>query len=70
MSLTKATYSLINGAKVNVFDYMTAAQIADVQAGTLAVDVSGPIQAAVTANLTGGVIEFPNGKYLINTPIV
>jgi len=70
MSLTKATYSMINGAKVNVFDYMTPAQIADVQAGTLSIDVSGAIQAAVTANLTGGVIEFPNGKYLINTPIV
>ena len=70
MSLTKASYSMVNGAKVNVFDYMTPAQIADVQAGTLLVDVSGPIQAAVTANLTGGVIEFPNGKYLITTPIV
>lgn len=61
---------MITGAKVNVFDFMTPAQIADVQAGTLLVDVSGAIQAAVTANLTGGVIEFPVGKYLINATII
>lgn len=70
MALTKASYSLITGAKVNVFDYMTAAQIADVQAGTLTLDVSGAIQDAVDANLTGGVIEFPDGKYLIENTIV
>ena len=70
MSLTKATYSLISGAKINVFDYMTAAQIADVQAGTLTIDVSGAIQDAVDDNLEGGVIVFPDGKYLIETPIV
>jgi hypothetical protein len=70
MSLTKASYSMVTGAKVNVFDYMTPAQIEDVQAGTLLVDVSAPIQAAVTDNLTGGVIVFPDGKYLITTPII
>ena len=47
MALTKVTYSMIQGASLNVFDYMTAAQIADVQAGTLAVDVTAAIQAAV-----------------------
>lgn len=69
MSLTKVSYSMIKGAEVNVFDYMTDAQIADVQAGTLLVDVSGAIQAAVNANLTGGVINFPAGKYKIGTTI-
>tara|TARA_R110000868_G_scaffold337183_3_gene598060 strand:- start:180 stop:1826 length:1647 start_codon:yes stop_codon:yes gene_type:complete len=33
----------------SVLDFMTAAQVADVQAGTLAVDVTVPIQAAVDA---------------------
>lgn len=47
MALTKVTYSMIQGASLNVFDYMTAAQIADVQAGTLGVDVTAAIQAAV-----------------------
>lgn len=33
---------------ISVFDFMTAAQIADVQAGTLSIDVTAAVQAAVT----------------------
>jgi hypothetical protein len=47
MALTKVTYSMIQGSSLNVFDFMTAAQIADVQAGSLSVDVTAAIQAAV-----------------------
>jgi hypothetical protein len=47
MSLTKVTYSMIQGSSLNVLDFMTPAQIADVQAGTLSVDVTASIQAAV-----------------------
>lgn len=66
MSLTKATYSMISGAPVNVFDYMTAAQIADVQAGTLAVDVTASINAAIAAvTSTGGQVLFPVGRYSV-----
>ena len=66
MSLTKATYSMISGAPVNVFDYMTAAQIADVQAGTLAVDVTASINAAINAaKQISGQVYVPSGKYSI-----
>ena len=47
MALTKVTYSMIQGSSLNVFDFMTAAQISDVQAGTLLIDVTAAIQAAV-----------------------
>ena len=47
MALTKVTYSMIQGSSLNVFDFMSAAQIADVQTGTLLVDVTAAIQAAV-----------------------
>ena len=45
---------------VSVFDFMTAAQIADVQARTLLLDVKAPIQAAIN---TGHVVYFPAGSY-------
>lgn len=66
MSLTKATYSMISGAPVNVFDYMTAAQIADVQAGTLAIDVTAAVNAAINAaKQANGQVYVPSGKYSI-----
>ena len=34
MSLTKVSFSMTLGTYINVFDYMSAAEIADVQAGT------------------------------------
>jgi len=66
MSLTKATYSMISGAPVNVFDYMTPAQIADVQAGTLLLDVTAAVFAAINAaKQISGQVYVPSGKYSI-----
>ena len=61
--------------RVSVFDFMTAAQIADVKAGTLSVNVTTAIQAAITAVagniatpsvVSGGILYFPTGSYLVN----
>lgn len=55
---------------VSVFDFMTAAQIADIQAGTLALDVTSAIQAAVNSlNTTGGTLYFPRGRYKVTAQI-
>lgn len=51
---------------VSVFDFMTAAQIADVQAGTLALDVTAACQAALDAYET---VHFPAGSYRIDTEL-
>lgn len=48
---------------VSVFDFMTEAQIADVQAGTGSIDVTAAIQTAIA---TGKDIEWPAGVYLIS----
>lgn len=45
---------------VSVFDFMTAAQIADVQAGSLTEDVRAPIAAAFAASKR---VYFPSGTY-------
>lgn len=66
MSLTKATYSMISGAPVNVFDFMTAAQIADVQAGTLSLDVTVAVVNAISAaKAQAGKVVFPAGSYSV-----
>lgn len=68
MSLTKASYSMVTGAPINVFDYMTAAQIADVSSNTGSIDVTAACQAAVDACVAagGGQVFFPQGTYLLN----
>ena len=49
---------------VSVFDFMTAEQIADVQARTALVDTTAAIQAAIDSfGTTGGVVRLPKGKY-------
>ena len=50
---------------VSVFDFMTAAQIADVIAGTQGQDVTTPINTAITAVNTygSGTVYFPDGIY-------
>lgn len=66
MSLTKATYSMISGAYVNVFDYMTQAQIADVQNRVGSVDVTAALQAAIDTCVIGTIAQtvyFPPGVY-------
>ena len=70
MALTKASYSMITGSVVNVFDFMTAAMIADVQARTVAVDTTTSIQAAINSlGATGGVVRLPKGRYLTTAKI-
>jgi hypothetical protein len=63
MALTKATYSLINGAPINVLDYGAV--------GDNSTNDAAAIQAAVNAlPASGGVLEFPSGKtFVIGTPI-
>lgn len=55
---------------VSVFDFMTAAQIAEVQAETLLTDMSAAFNAAAVALAeTGGTINIPVGKYRIENQI-
>jgi hypothetical protein len=51
---------------VSALDFMTAAQIADVRAGTGAVDVTAAVLAADTAAGASGVTYIPAGTYLID----
>lgn len=68
MSLTKVSYSMITGTVANVFDFMTAAQIADVQARTYTLDVSAAISAAIASG--NKTILFPDGGYRVNSGFV
>jgi len=63
MTLTKATYSMINGAPVNVLDYGAV--------GDGVTNDAAAIQAAVNAlPASGGSLEFPSGAtFVIGTPI-
>lgn len=54
--------------QVSVFDFMTSAQIADVQAGTCLQDVTAAVQAAIDAKL--GPVFFPKGAYRLTSPII
>lgn len=55
---------------ISVFDFMTSAQVADVRARTLTLDVSAAIQAAHDSlSTTGGTVVFPTGSYKIVTGI-
>ena len=49
--------------QVTVFDYMTAAQIADVRSRTGSLDVTAAIQAAINAASPTGRVYFPAGIY-------
>ena len=53
---------------VSVFDFMTAAQIADVQSGTATLDVTAAIQNAVNSS-AGKALYFPGGTYLVSNVI-
>jgi hypothetical protein len=61
MALTKATYSMIEGASVNVLDH--GADPTGVS------DSTSSIQAAVNAAPFGGDVYFPNGTYKITATI-
>jgi hypothetical protein len=53
---------------VSVFDFMTAAQIADVQARTYVIDVSTAISTAIASGAK--TIIFPDGGYRVNSGFV
>jgi hypothetical protein len=64
---------------VSVFDFMTAAQIADVQAGTASIDCLAAFVAAKNSFLTvfdnfaysmGGTINVPPGKYYLSNTFI
>lgn len=58
---------------ISVFDFMTPAQIADVRAGTLLVDVTAAINVAwvmLMASPTGGRLIFPPGRYKTTSNLV
>lgn len=61
---------MISGATVNVFDFMTAAMIADVQARTATIDTAAAITAAIASlGTTGGVVRMPKGRYLTSSKV-
>jgi hypothetical protein len=64
MTLTKATYSLIKGAPLNVVDYGAV--------GNGVADDTAAIQAAIDAAFTagGGVVVVPSGTYLLGAVTV
>lgn len=66
--LTKTSYSMTKGAPINAFDYMTDAQIADVQANTALVDVTAALQAAINAAY-GNTLVLPSGTYLVSSTL-
>lgn len=69
MSLTKASYSMITGAPVNVLDYLPAAQVALILANNSAQDatvVTAGINAAIAA---ANAVYFPSGTYIINATV-
>lgn len=66
MSLTLVTNSMIRSAPVNVFDYMTDAQIASVQAYTFNTNVTAAMQSAIDAAWAGkNDVFIPSGGYLV-----
>lgn len=66
MSLTKVSYSMISGAPASIFDFMTPAQIADVQAGTLSLDLTSTINGALASVSS---LYFPDGFYKITSSL-
>lgn len=67
MSLTKVTFAMNNSAPTSAFDYMTAAQIADVQSGALTLDVSTAINNALAAATDE--VYLPDGQYRVDSSI-
>lgn len=79
MALTKTTFSMLAAAPVNVWDFMTDAQKADVAAGTALVDTLSAFNAAIQSfpntldNIfykQGGTVLVPFGKYYLSNTLV
>jgi hypothetical protein len=60
MSLTKATYSMIDGAYINVFDYGAT--------GDGVTDDTAAIQLALDQG-SGRTVYFPEGQYIVSSPL-
>lgn len=67
MSLTKVTYSMIDGSPVNVMDWIPVQYHAAIQDLTSTVDVRQYIQAAMDSG--AGELYFPRGYYVILSPL-
>lgn len=65
MSLTKATYSMISAAPINVMDYIPADEHADIYAFTSTYDAGQDIQNALDAAAAkqGSIVLFPAGLF-------
>ena len=61
MALTKVTYSMIEGASVNVLDFGADSTGSD--------DSTTAIQAAINAAKNAAVVYFPAGNYKVTTPL-
>jgi hypothetical protein len=71
MALTKATYAMVQGAPINVFDYMTPDEIANITSNTGTTDVAAKIRLALDdAAVRGGVVYFPPGTYYVPSTIM
>ena len=75
MALTKVTYSMIQGETLNALDYMTPAEIVNIQNGTG--DVTLPLQAAIDAALAKtdadgncAALFLPAGVYVITNRLM
>jgi len=62
MSLTKVSYSMIEGAPINVLDFIPLAERAAIQAGTSTFDCTSAIQDVINTN--AGSVYWPAGVYL------
>ena len=67
MSLTKATYSMIEGAPINVLDYGAVGD--GVANDTVAIQAAITAAAQTVGGATGAVVYFPTGTYLISETI-
>lgn len=69
------TQDWVNERAVHVFEFMSAAQIADVLAGTLTLDVAAAVQAGVAAAESNGIglarkLICPGGRYRLDSAVV
>jgi hypothetical protein len=71
MSLTKVTYSMIQGASENALDFMTDAEKADVISGAATLNVAAALQAALDKAAQGTMsVCLPAGIYRITSQLV
>ena len=67
MSLTKVTYSMIEGAYVNVLDYGAVGD--GVHDDTTAIQAALDAVATKSASSIGGTVFVPSGRYLVTAPL-